>query len=623
MASKRKTSSQSTPSKKQKSGSGTKKAAPKVDFSKLYQPLIKEVLELKDESGDRILADPFIKLPSKKIYPDYYTIVENPLTIQDIQKKLSKGKYSDADGSEFIADFQQIYDNASLYNDPDSWIANDAKEILEFVTEKLEGDVEDAEDVISPVATPRLQLKLKPNKSKKAAIVDEELVDEVESPAITVDDLPELCTKLLDSVIDHKFPGLGVLSDPFLDEIDRKEYPDYFKIIQHPTSFNKVLSNLKKKNYFLSKKSIEENLAVFKDDTLLIFSNAQLYNDPGSLIYQDSENLQKFFEDKFEELLKKAMPAKKSGLKLKIKTAQAPEKLTVKIERRGRKKKEEVKPEVGEEDDDGEDEDGVEIEEHEDMLDTEKIKEEGGMEKFELENFEEYNALGKTSTPTDPNASFIQLVSICSSSNTISQISNQIQHNISQGQPEFLPLSALSAGKQVKYTLFPTHEPINSVLFEFKFPTRGYNDSSYSFTLPQDANSLVSLKVSLNEVFKKIKASDTNAQFVNAANDEDFQCRLFLNDEEVNTGGEIFEGDGETDSKLLNFQYDLKLSQGLNMLTFETKVAPQVSKKLKEDKKGDEDLEEGSGRFTRHQLQQIKMSWDVEKVNFIIINTLN
>ncbi|CAH2354389.1 hypothetical protein CLIB1423_16S01596 [[Candida] railenensis] len=678
MASKRKSkgSAPATPSNKRQRASATpkKKVVKPVNLTGLYSSILKQVLTLKDKEDERELAAPFIKLPSKKLYPDYFTIVPNPFTISDIQKKVSRAKYSKTDSSEFVEDFKKISENAALYNDPDSWIVGDAEEILDFVNDKLsEGAVEEDDDADDAAADeeevdeaevgedgqedgeedeedeededneeevrkppPKLSLKLKKpkgrpsnaEKAERAAAAAAAAAAALESTEeLTLADLPELTTILIKAVRDHKFPGLGLLSEPFLDDIDRRDYPDYFKIIQHPTSFNRVLAAIKKKGYFNPKKSMEENLSQFYEDTTLIFSNAQLYNDPSSLIHQDSVKLQEVFEEKFDLLKERAKPKK---LKLKLKQPAPEEKLTLKIERRGRKKKSvgeiKVESEAGEENDDVEVESAEEEEgSEEDGINSEDDVDNGDDSKPILQA--EYNTMGKISSQPNPKESFIQSVSLCSSSNTITALQQMAQQGQQQQQQQgFQTLANLTKSKQLKYTLFPSHAPIpNAILFEYKFPSRGFADSSYTLTLPHDSTSLVSLKISLHELFSDLKKSYlvNNHGFVNSTNDEDFQCRLFLNDEEVNTGGEIYEGEKE-DDKFLNFQYDLKLSQGLNILSFELKVSPSLGKKIKKDDQDQgEDQDEGTGRHTRHQLQQMKMTWDVEKINFIICNNFN
>lgn len=67
----------------------------------------------------------------------------------------------------------------------------------------------------------------------------------------------------------------------------------------------------------------------------------------------------------------------------------------------------------------------------------------------------------------------------------------------------------------------------------------------------------------------------------------------------------------------MSLQFDLKLSGGLNVVDFECKVAPGLSRKIKHTEA--EVSEEIAGRHTRHQLQQMKMTWDVERISFYVV----
>ncbi|MGG6498207.1 UNVERIFIED_CONTAM: bromodomain-containing protein, partial [Bacteroidetes bacterium 56_B9] len=77
------------------------------------------------------------------------------------------------------------------------------------------------------------------------------LLQHVEEQVATLDqgegdvDLPQRCIALLDEVIEHDFAGEGVLSGPFVEDVDPDEYPEYYTVIANPTSFNNVKKQLK------------------------------------------------------------------------------------------------------------------------------------------------------------------------------------------------------------------------------------------------------------------------------------------------------------------------------------------------------------------------------------------
>jgi ATP-dependent helicase STH1/SNF2 len=84
-----------------------------------------------DESDDgpptRIIIGPFLELPPKRDYPDYYQFIPNPIAIDMIEKKVRDHKYSSL--REFGADVQLLVKNAQLYNEDGSAIYGDATTI--------------------------------------------------------------------------------------------------------------------------------------------------------------------------------------------------------------------------------------------------------------------------------------------------------------------------------------------------------------------------------------------------------------------------------------------------------------------------------------------------------------
>lgn len=132
---------------------GRKKTAVKKEheagpLTTFYTEVIKNVIELKDATSGEVISGPFMKLPSKKIYPDYYQLIKDPISITEIRyativKKRTTGVRDARDGNgvtldEFVNMWEKMYLNASTYNDPQSLIVNDAKTILDFVKDRVE-----------------------------------------------------------------------------------------------------------------------------------------------------------------------------------------------------------------------------------------------------------------------------------------------------------------------------------------------------------------------------------------------------------------------------------------------------------------------------------------------------
>lgn len=548
----------------------------KVDLSQRYAQILEHLESLKTEDGSRAYVTAFVKLPSKKLYADYYELIETPISLAEIHKKVSKGAY--ADTNEFVLDFQLMYENAMKYNDPDSWIVHDAEALLENVEQQIQES--GSGDSSSP-------------------------------------DLPKLCTEILEELINHDFPKEGVLSGPFMELVDPEEYPDYYKIIETPMSFDSVLEQVKS-DLFSPDASVEENLQSFYDITSLIFKNAQTYNDPSSLIHEDSKKLQLLFDEKYQALKNQIAPNDKPGLKLKIKAPKEPVKLKLNLkskvaEPEPPKKKRGRKPKKV-----------VEEERRKAALEAAAVKnedlEEGEEDEQDEEssrklNATETNVMGKSKKVPSSEDVFIRRVGFTSSHINLNSIVDSIT---AQGQPQ------LSTQQLVKQTLFPDAPVYNAAsFFDFQFELLGFSTKAYSVTLPQDCSSLVNFKVALHELIYNVKKDDLidGQGLLKGRTEEDFMCALYLNEEEVAGGFEMSE---EVDSKdesvkLLGLGYELKLNYGLNVITFELRLSPSLAKNLKREAP-EADSSEVAGRHTRHQMQQIKLNWEVEKFTIYVVS---
>ena len=81
--------------------------------------------------------------------------------------------------------------------------------------------------------------------------------------------------------------GGRVLSHPFMKLPNRKELPDYYKIIQKPVDITKILTKIDNGKY----KDIDD----MAKDFMLLCQNTQKYNQDGSLIHEDSIILESVF----------------------------------------------------------------------------------------------------------------------------------------------------------------------------------------------------------------------------------------------------------------------------------------------------------------------------------------
>ncbi|VDN08170.1 unnamed protein product [Thelazia callipaeda] len=111
-----------------------KKASPEMFslLTKLYEALIK----YRTSSGKE-LAAAFEQLPSRRELPDYYEIIEKPMDLNKVKRKIKDGKYHSV--QDMGNDVRLLCGNARKYNIDGSEIFNDSV-LLEVLWNKISGD---------------------------------------------------------------------------------------------------------------------------------------------------------------------------------------------------------------------------------------------------------------------------------------------------------------------------------------------------------------------------------------------------------------------------------------------------------------------------------------------------
>ncbi|KZT08941.1 uncharacterized protein LAESUDRAFT_675453 [Laetiporus sulphureus 93-53] len=81
----------------------------------------------------------------------------------------------------------------------------------------------------------------------------------------------------------------------FREVPDRREYPDYYQLIKQPIALSTLRKRLQGTYY--------RNVLDFRDDWRLMFNNARTYNQEGSWVYVDAEEMEKVFDAQYERLI--------------------------------------------------------------------------------------------------------------------------------------------------------------------------------------------------------------------------------------------------------------------------------------------------------------------------------
>lgn len=79
-----------------------------------------------------------------------------------------------------------------------------------------------------------------------------------------------------------------------MDLVDKRDYPIYYTMIKQPIALKMIKKRIHSSYY----KTISQCVADFH----LMFDNARTFNEEGSLVYQDADELQRIFDTKIAQL---------------------------------------------------------------------------------------------------------------------------------------------------------------------------------------------------------------------------------------------------------------------------------------------------------------------------------
>ncbi|GAA5945416.1 hypothetical protein JCM10213_005973 [Rhodosporidiobolus nylandii] len=89
-----------------------------------FEALLTEMENLDNPTMGHQCAGLFNELPSKRDYPDYYLLIQHPISLKEIKKKVNNGTYADTNA--FAQDVHLMLNNAMTYNEEGSIVYTDA-----------------------------------------------------------------------------------------------------------------------------------------------------------------------------------------------------------------------------------------------------------------------------------------------------------------------------------------------------------------------------------------------------------------------------------------------------------------------------------------------------------------
>ncbi|CAG5104918.1 Oidioi.mRNA.OKI2018_I69.chr1.g1670.t1.cds [Oikopleura dioica] len=255
-----------------------------------YSLFFDNIVLLTDSDGDPI-SGPFLQLPSKKQYPDYYEDITQPIALDKIRQKVIKGRYKNLEQME--DDIVLMCNNAREYNMEGSQIFMDATQMMRVArTKRIEIEAQFGDQMSEGSASPKPSPKKKEPK-KKGRKSHNSAQDNNEERAKG----NRLQRSVYNALFSQKDPTGRQVCALFMVKPDPEIYPDYYQIIKEPMDMGSIDKKISSGQY----SSLEELM----QDISLMCKNAKQYNEPNSQVFIDANILEQVATNKVKEICQK------------------------------------------------------------------------------------------------------------------------------------------------------------------------------------------------------------------------------------------------------------------------------------------------------------------------------
>ncbi|KAJ3603207.1 hypothetical protein NHX12_030950 [Muraenolepis orangiensis] len=227
-------------------------------------------------SQGQLISEPFLQLPSRKDYPDYYQQISQPICLHQIRNKMKSNEYESVEHLD--ADLTRMLELGKRFNVPHSSIYKRALKLQHIQQTKrkelLQRDDEDGDSMTSSAISDSGCSKRKMYKKNTKK-------NRMRTLFIAVTEAREAASGRR-------------LCDLFMVKPSKKDYPDYYKVILEPMDLRTVEHNIRSDKY-----GSEDTMM---EDMRLMFRNARHYNEEGSQVYNDADVLEKILKDRRRDL---------------------------------------------------------------------------------------------------------------------------------------------------------------------------------------------------------------------------------------------------------------------------------------------------------------------------------
>lgn len=110
--------------------------ANELDHIKLLKTLYNTLVEYRDPQTGRIIISIFMCLPSRKDFPEYFEIIQRPISMYEIRKRIENGHYESEEPC--LNDFRLMFNNCRTFNEDGSMIFQDAVRLEELLFDKYD-----------------------------------------------------------------------------------------------------------------------------------------------------------------------------------------------------------------------------------------------------------------------------------------------------------------------------------------------------------------------------------------------------------------------------------------------------------------------------------------------------
>ncbi|KAG7171343.1 polybromo-1-like 1 [Homarus americanus] len=264
------------------------------------EELFGAVMTAMDPEG-RLYSYDFRFLPSRAKYPDYYQLIDHPIDLKTIAQRIVAKQYKNVDDVE--DDFVLLFNNACAFNEPGSRIFKDAR-TLKKLAQLRKGDLL---QILNAKKSVRLRSKRSVN-NKQWSVLMAELEEGMELPLPEEDsggtEMPLGTThddEESDEDVDPDNPQWQLFLAAKNLSAPNVSFPKEFSA--YPQAKLKHSPTFVMTYFFCYIKGEYRFISEMLDDFNLMFDNAQQYNRPDSRIYRDAVKLQKYIQNKAEEIM--------------------------------------------------------------------------------------------------------------------------------------------------------------------------------------------------------------------------------------------------------------------------------------------------------------------------------